>query len=141
MKRELKIIIIFITVLMLGLAGAIQAADRPTREQTLAEIENDLGFVPNLLKEMSKRPAAPLVYTKTEAIMLKQEDGVPVIERLEIAPARQGCPGHPKTIAALVSKMSVERLDLEALQQTTCMRRTSCGMNLADCISAIKAAG
>ena len=71
---------------------------------------------------------------------LKQEDGVSVIETLEIAPARQGCPGHPKTIAALVRNMPVDRLDLEALQRTTCMRRKSCGMNLADCVSAIKAA-
>jgi AhpD family alkylhydroperoxidase len=38
-------------------------------EETLAEIEKDFGFVPNLLKEMAKSPAAPLVYTKTEGIM------------------------------------------------------------------------
>jgi len=46
-----------------------QAENRPTREDTLAEIEKDFGFVPNLLKEMSESPAAPLVYTKTEHIM------------------------------------------------------------------------
>lgn len=38
-------------------------------EITLAEVESDFGFVPNLMKEMSKSPAAPLVYTKTEGIM------------------------------------------------------------------------
>ena len=69
MKRKFKKMVIFTTVLILGLAVAIEAADRPTREQTLAEIENDFGFIPNLLQEMSKSPAAPLVYTKTEAIM------------------------------------------------------------------------
>jgi AhpD family alkylhydroperoxidase len=69
MKRAFKKTVIFIAVFIVGLAGAIQAADRPTQEQTLAEIEKDFGFVPNLLREMSKSPAAPLVYTKTEAIM------------------------------------------------------------------------
>ncbi|NDV27554.1 carboxymuconolactone decarboxylase family protein [Desulfovibrio sp. JC010] len=38
-------------------------------EATMAEVENDFGFVPNLMKEMAKSPAAPLVYTKTEGIM------------------------------------------------------------------------
>lgn len=47
------------------------ANNRPTRKETLAEIEKDFGFIPNLLKEMSKSPAAPLVYTKTEHIMKK----------------------------------------------------------------------
>ena len=47
----------------------MQMDKRPTREETLADIEKDFGFVPNLLKEMSKSPAAPLVYTKTEHIM------------------------------------------------------------------------
>lgn len=37
--------------------------------ETLAEIKNDFGFVPNLLKEMSKSPAAPLVYVKGNKIM------------------------------------------------------------------------
>jgi AhpD family alkylhydroperoxidase len=46
-----------------------QADNRPSQEETLAEIEKDFGFAPNLLKEMSKSPAAPLVYTKTEHIM------------------------------------------------------------------------
>ena len=46
-----------------------QTEDRPTRQETLTEIEADFGFVPNLLKEMSQSPAAPLVYTKTEHIM------------------------------------------------------------------------
>ena len=69
MKPKLEKLVIFTAVLILGIAGAIQAAERPTREQTLAEIEKDFGFVPNLLQEMSKSPAAPLVYTKTEAIM------------------------------------------------------------------------
>jgi hypothetical protein len=64
---------------------------------------------------------------------MKQEDGVSVIESLEIAPTRQGCPGHPKTIEALVRDIPVDKLDLDALYRTTC------GMNLADCVSAIKA--
>jgi hypothetical protein len=71
---------------------------------------------------------------------MKQDNGVKVIESLEIAPARQGCPGHPKTIEALVRDMPVDNLDLEALHQTTCMRNKSCGMNLADCVSVMKEA-
>ena len=71
---------------------------------------------------------------------LKQAGQTAVIESLDIAPARQGCPGHPKTIQALVRDMPVDKLDLDALQQTTCMRRKSCGMNLADCVAAIRAA-
>lgn len=47
----------------------VQAEERPTREETLVEIKKDFGFVPNLLQEMSRSPAAPLVYTKTEGIM------------------------------------------------------------------------
>ena len=70
---------------------------------------------------------------------MKQDTDVPVIDSVEIAPARQGCPGHPKTIEALVRNMPVEQLDLEALQGTTCLRVKSCGMNLADCVAAIKA--
>ncbi len=67
MKRVLRATVV--SVLFVSLAGLLQAGDRPTPEQTQAEIEKDFGFVPNLLKEMSKSPAAPLVYTKTEAIM------------------------------------------------------------------------
>ena len=58
-----------VATLVCGLASMAFADERPTREQTLAEIEKDFGFVPNLLREMSKSPAAPLVYTKTEGIM------------------------------------------------------------------------
>ena len=69
---------------------------------------------------------------------MKQENGIPTIESLEIAPARQGCPGHPKTIEALVRNMPVDKIDSEALHQTTCIRQKSCGINLAECVSAIK---
>ena len=68
MKNVFKIMvtsgIVFVVMFNIGYAG-----DRPTQAETLAEIKNDFGFVPNLLAEMSKSPAAPLVYTKTEAIM------------------------------------------------------------------------
>lgn len=37
--------------------------------ETQAEIQKDFGFVPNLLQEMSKSPAAPLVYVKGQKIM------------------------------------------------------------------------
>ncbi|MFI4911790.1 MAG: carboxymuconolactone decarboxylase family protein [Sedimentisphaeraceae bacterium JB056] len=40
-----------------------------TTEQALAEVEKDFGFVPNLLGELAKSPAAPLVYTKSDLLM------------------------------------------------------------------------
>ena len=71
MKNKFKIIATVFTGIIVGLTCTAQAQDRPTREETLAEIKKDFGFVPNLLNEMSKSPAAPLVYTKTEGIMHK----------------------------------------------------------------------
>lgn len=40
-----------------------------TKEDTLAEVKKDFGFVPNLMKEMAESPAAPLVYTKSDLLM------------------------------------------------------------------------
>jgi len=59
------------SLIVVSLVSGVYAEDqkRPTQEETLAEIKADFGFVPNLLAEMAKSPAAPLVYTKTEAIM------------------------------------------------------------------------
>ncbi len=70
---------------------------------------------------------------------MKRDTDIPVIESVQIAPARQGCPGHPKTIEALVRNMPVDQMDLDALQRTTCLHVKSCGMNLADCVFANKA--
>jgi AhpD family alkylhydroperoxidase len=50
--------------------GADQpSAKSPTRAATLAELEKDVGFVPNLMAAMADSPAAPLVYTKSDVIM------------------------------------------------------------------------
>lgn len=67
MKHLMKIVILVLVSTIA--AGLVQAAERPSQEETLAEIKKDFGFVPNLLQEMSKSPAASLVYTKTEGIM------------------------------------------------------------------------
>ena len=61
MKNIVKKIVVVSLICMLGFSSAVCAQERPTREETLAEIKKDFGFVPNLLNEMSRIPAAPLV--------------------------------------------------------------------------------
>ena len=51
---------------------------------------------------------------------------------------RQGCQGHPKSLAALVANRPVDSIDTDLLSQTTCGRTTSCGMILGKCISQIQ---
>ena len=40
-----------------------------SKAATLAEVERDVGFVPNLMALMADSPAAPRVYTKSDLIM------------------------------------------------------------------------
>ncbi len=67
-KVLMRVVFVVLGIAILS-GGIAQSSELPTREETLAEIKKDFGFVPNLLQEMSKSPAAPLVYTKTEGIM------------------------------------------------------------------------
>jgi len=69
---------------------------------------------------------------------LNDWDGSPVIEQLEIERASQGCPGHPKTISALVKNRTLESIDLDGLAETDCPRSISCGQMLGKCLANIK---
>ena len=40
---------------------SIPSPMQTTKAATLAEVENDVGFVPNLMASMADSPAAPLV--------------------------------------------------------------------------------
>ena len=71
---------------------------------------------------------------------LSDEGGSHVIDNLEIERASQGCPGHPKTISALVTNMSLDSIDVDALAQTDCPRSISCGQMLGKCIANLKEA-
>lgn len=62
------------------------------------------------------------------------------IKSLKIEKASQGCPGHPKTISALVKDRSLDSIDLDALAQTECPRSISCGQMLGKCIANLKEA-
>lgn len=70
---------------------------------------------------------------------LRQSEGgvVPEIESLEIERAMQGCPGHPKTISALVRNRRIDQIDLKALEQTSCPRPHSCGQVLGHCVESL----
>ena len=69
---------------------------------------------------------------------LRKGGGSLIIEQLEIEKAAQGCPGHPKTISALVKNRSLDSLDLDDLEQADCHRSISCGQMLAKCITNVK---
>lgn len=62
----------------------------------------------------------------------------PVITALEIGRANQGCPGHPKTISALVKGRAIDQIDIEVLAATDCQRSQSCGQVLGACVAEIK---
>lgn len=69
---------------------------------------------------------------------LNNWDGPHVIEQLEIERTSQGCPGHPKTICALVKDRALDSIDLDGLAQTDCPRSISCGQMLGKCIANLK---
>lgn len=62
----------------------------------------------------------------------------PVIRALKIGQGSQGCPGHPKTISALVKGRAIDQIDIEALATTDCPRSQSCGQVLGDCVTELK---
>ncbi|NER03360.1 MAG: TSCPD domain-containing protein [Okeania sp. SIO3C4] len=60
-----------------------------------------------------------------------------IIRNVAIQQVRRGCPGHPKTISALVKDRPLSTISTEDLAQATCIRGKSCGMVLGECISQI----
>ena len=56
------------TVAMLAI-GAQASGEKITTQQAQAEMEKQIGFVPNVLKEMSKSPAVPLIYTRSDKLL------------------------------------------------------------------------
>ncbi|MDJ0624568.1 MAG: hypothetical protein QNJ17_16510 [Desulfocapsaceae bacterium] len=60
MSKVMRVVFVVLVITILS-AETAQSSELPTREETLAEIKKDFGFVPNLLQEMSKSPAVPLV--------------------------------------------------------------------------------
>ena len=60
-----------------------------------------------------------------------------IIKSISIKPSGEGCVGHPKTIMALVRDVPAKSIDTERLAKTKCVRKTSCGMNLAACVKTI----
>ena len=69
---------------------------------------------------------------------LSERHGSPIIDQLEIARTSQGCPGHPKTISALVKDRTLDSIDLNGLAETDCHRSLSCGQMLRECITKLK---
>lgn len=68
---------------------------------------------------------------------LEEKNGEIIILDSNIEFTKQGCNGHPKTISALIKERKASDIDLEALMDTTCFRKQSCGMTLAACVEAI----
>jgi len=48
------------------------SAKKTTQTEALQEIEGQIGFVPNVLRELSASPVTPLIYTRTDALMHDQ---------------------------------------------------------------------
>lgn len=70
---------------------------------------------------------------------LKDVNGNTIIESVEIEKNKKGCPGHPKTISALLNNKPLKGIDTKLLSETKCgYREKSCGMILAECINEIK---
>lgn len=60
------------------------------------------------------------------------------VRSVEITPSKNGCKGHPKTITALVRNLPLSLISPEALAETGCPRKLSCGMVLGRCQEQIR---
>lgn len=74
--------------------------------------------------------------SRFEFELVQEENGLR-IQRLSIS-GKQGCKGHPQTIAALVKGRRISSLPLEDLDCAACVRKVSCAQQLVRAIRQIK---
>ena len=83
----------------------------------------------------SPEAAVDTCKTLYEFKLSSRSDGTYIEDLIITGP--KGCVGHPKTLSALLKGRKAEELPLEDLSLTGCVRKSSCGQEMAKAISAI----